>query len=60
MEELKFPVWVVPELPEKHIPWEAFLELNADFVRRLKESGLYERIRSSPMYQPVSAPFRLD
>ena len=60
MIDLELPVFDVPEIPPKQIPVEAWRALNEDFVRRLKESELYERIRKSPMYQPASAPFQLD
>ena len=60
MIDLKLPVFDVPELPPKPLPVSVWRELNADLVRRLKISGLYDRLRNSPMYEPVSVPFRLD
>ncbi len=60
MIDLELPVFDVPEIPPKPLPIEAWRALNEDFVRRLKESGLYQRIRDNPMYQPAPEPFRLD
>jgi hypothetical protein len=59
MEKLIFPDFVMPPRPEKKVPIEVWRALNDDFVRRLKEGGLYGRIRNSPSHRPSDEPFRL-
>jgi hypothetical protein len=59
MEELDFPVFEMPTLPPKQVPPDVLGELNRDLVRRLKESGQYERFWGQPSRQPAPVRFEL-
>jgi hypothetical protein len=59
MTKLTLPVFQMPALPVKEVPVAVWRTWNTEFVRRLKITGEYARLRESPMRQAVTVPFCL-
>jgi len=61
LEPLKssdLPVFKILEISEKKISYEVWLELNDEFVRRLREISDYDWIYNSPERRPAEVPCR--
>ena len=60
VDQLTLPVFEIPVLPEKQVPLTVWRQINDEFVRRLKVSGEYDRLRQRVTHQPVPVPFQLN
>jgi|YelNatPaOPRAMG01_1025707.scaffolds.fasta_scaffold01734_4 hypothetical protein len=60
MDKLILPVFEMPAIPEKRVPIAVWRRLNDEFVRRLKVSGEYDRLRQRATHQPVPVQFQLN